>query len=138
MKRPDRRRDIRWPQAWLEQAQSDLNLAKVARNLEDVLPEQAAFHAQQCVEKAIKAVLISRNTYFPPTHDIQALVDICQNAAIQFPDEASESADLTPYAVGGRYLELEEPLSESDLEHGIELATKVLAWAKSMVSEGPG
>ncbi len=39
-------------QVWLERSRSDLNLGKAALNTIGVLPEDACFHAQQCVEKA--------------------------------------------------------------------------------------
>jgi len=117
------------------QARSDLSLAKAARKIEEVLPEQAAFHAEQCVEKAIKAVLIARNAEFPPTHNIQALVDLCEKAGLAVPPEIDGSVELTPYAVEGRYLELPEPVSELDVERAIELAEAVLTWAEKQVAK---
>jgi len=45
------------PKAWLRRAQSDLALARHAAGVDDVLPEDAVYHAQQCAEKALKAVL---------------------------------------------------------------------------------
>lgn len=56
-----------WPQAWLQRARSDLALGRVALETPDVLLEDACFHAQQCAEKALKALLIQRETAFPRT-----------------------------------------------------------------------
>jgi HEPN domain-containing protein len=133
MKKPDEPFDVRSPQTWLLQAQSDLNLARGARQIEDVLPEHLAFHAQQCAEKAIKAVLLSRNMQFLPTHNIQALIDLCEKGGLAIPEILEESVELTPYAVEGRYLELAEPVSESDANHAIELAAEVLKWAETQI-----
>ena len=36
----------------------------------------ACFHAQQCVEKYIKARLIEAETPFPKTHDLSALLSL--------------------------------------------------------------
>lgn len=49
------------PEDWLQIARSDLNLARIARSAEGVLPEQVAFHAQQCAEKSLKSV---KDLYF--------------------------------------------------------------------------
>ena len=58
------------PQEWMLHADSDLALAKIASKSEDILNEQICFHAQQAVEKAIKAVLLFYKIDFPLTHDI--------------------------------------------------------------------
>ena len=46
------------PREWIEHARSDLALARLGRDAQDVLPAQVCFHAQQAVEKALKAVLL--------------------------------------------------------------------------------
>ena len=125
--------DARSPKTWLVQARSDLNLAQGARHIEDVLPEHVAFHCQQCAEKAIKAVLLSHNAPFRPTHNIQALIDLCEKSGLDVPEVLEESVGLTPYAVDGRYLDLVEPVSESDVDRAIELAAAVLSWAQSQI-----
>src|SRR4029453_6914324 len=40
-------------------------------------PCGATFHAQQCAEKYLKALLVSRRQAFPRTHDVVALHDLC-------------------------------------------------------------
>lgn len=62
------------PQDWLRHARSDLAIAAGPRS-EDVLTETLCFHAQQAAEKAIKAVLVSRQFPFPRTHSIERLLD---------------------------------------------------------------
>ena len=39
------------PQEWLDHAISDLALARLGLEANEVLPEQVCFHAQQAVEK---------------------------------------------------------------------------------------
>lgn len=53
------------PEEWLEHARSDLRLARLAAGDASIRREQACFHAQQAAEKAIKAVLLSRQAGFP-------------------------------------------------------------------------
>lgn len=50
--------------AWLQRASSDLQLERAALNARGVLPEDAAFHAQQCAEKALKALLLHKEFLF--------------------------------------------------------------------------
>jgi len=133
MKRPDRRYDIRSPQAWLELARSDLSFARGGREMDDVLPEPIAFHVQQCAEKALKAVLISRNVHFPPTHNLQVLVDLCEEVGLTVSQKVAESVELTPYAVEGRYLGLPEPIAEPVADHAIAVAESVLSWAEEQI-----
>ena len=40
----------------------------------------ACFHAQQCAEKYLKAILISRQVAFSKTHDLLLLNDQCEKA----------------------------------------------------------
>lgn len=72
------------PEEWLLHARSDFKLAGLGLN-EDILSEQICFHAQQAVEKAIKAVLLFYKIDFPFTHDLQELLDTIQSAGIQIP-----------------------------------------------------
>ena len=43
---------------WLRHAESDLSLAQIKRNGDEILIETLCFHAQQAAEKALKAVLV--------------------------------------------------------------------------------
>lgn len=69
MKRCDRGAVPGSPAEWLNHARSDLRLAIVARRHKDILLEQVCFHAQQACEKALKAVLLSKEVGFPLVHD---------------------------------------------------------------------
>ena len=46
------------PEEWLYHALSDYKFAKLGKGGKDILPQQICFHAQQAVEKALKAVLL--------------------------------------------------------------------------------
>ncbi len=59
---------------WLAKADNDLKAAAHTLTLgKDCPTDTVGFHAQQCAEKHIKALLILRATAFPKTHDIQVL-----------------------------------------------------------------
>jgi len=65
MNLPDRGPAAGTPEDWLGRAKSDLNLARLAMNREEILPEQVCFHAQQAAENALKAGLRHRKPDFP-------------------------------------------------------------------------
>jgi len=45
----------------------------------------AGFHAQQAVEKFLKAVLVARGMVFPPTHDLARLAQTLEMTGIALP-----------------------------------------------------
>jgi HEPN domain-containing protein len=60
---------------WLERARADLDAC--AALISAGLPAEALFHAQQCAEKAIKAVLTWHQVSFRKTHDLDELKQVC-------------------------------------------------------------
>jgi HEPN domain-containing protein len=59
---------------WLAKADNDLKTAAHTLTLgKDCPTDTVCFHAQQCVEKHIKALLIFRAIPFPKTHNIRVL-----------------------------------------------------------------
>ena len=126
---PDELRDAGSPAYWLRFAEGDLILAR--EQPEGVLVELLCFHAQQAVEKAIKAVLLFYGEKAPRTHSIEALVEIAAKH-IEIPEIVEESTELTLYASGTRYPGGYEPLDDFDYRDALSKAEKVVAWAKSI------
>ncbi len=59
-------------QDWLLSAEMDLKA--IERMLDDeFLAPVACFHAQQCVEKSLKAILEEKGVRYPKTHDVLRL-----------------------------------------------------------------
>ncbi len=63
----------------------------------------AVFHAQQAVEKALKAVLADAKAVHRRTHDIAELLDAIEDAGLAPPPHADRLDELNPYAVEYRY-----------------------------------
>ena len=122
------------PDEWLKHAVSDLKFAQLGKNEKDILPQQICFHAQQAVEKTIKAVLLFCKIDFPLTHDIEELVDLLTNAGISLPQDIREVGILTPYAVETRYPGYWGEITEHDIDEAIHLAEKAIIWAKNVIS----
>ena len=94
------------------------------------------FHAQQAVEKSLKAVLSARNIEFRRTHDLISLLDLLQDNKLPPPPEADWLDELNPYAVEARY----GTISPEGLDRGraIAAAAQVISWAETRVGNAPG
>jgi HEPN domain-containing protein len=82
------------PLAWVGRAEEDPLLARSSLRRKTPLAYGACFHAQQCVEKYLKAALVSRGRAFPKTHDLIALRDLCSHAGVVLP-VADDQLELT-------------------------------------------
>ena len=62
---------------WISKAENDLKTAAHTLTLgADCPTDTVCFHAQQCVEKYVKAFLVAAEIAFPRTHDIEALIGL--------------------------------------------------------------
>jgi HEPN domain-containing protein len=88
---------------WVEKADNDLRAAEHILTLVEECPfDTACFHAQQCVEKYIKAVLVLHSIEFPRTHDLEALLHLLP-AAVSAGIDLSRILVLNRYSVEARY-----------------------------------
>ena len=72
--------------------------------------EAFGFHAQQAVEKLLKAVLALKHVEYPRTHRLSELLDLIHGTDVGMPMEFEELRELTAFAVEFRYDALpEEP-----------------------------
>jgi HEPN domain-containing protein len=65
--------------------------------------DSACFHAQQCIEKYLKAVLIKKRIPFSKIHDLEVLLDLCLPAYPLWEPMREDMQLLTQYAVQFRY-----------------------------------
>ena len=61
--------------------------------------EDLCFEAQQAAEKAVKAVLISREVEYPYVHDLARLLSVLEDAGETVPCVVRKAEELTPYAL---------------------------------------
>jgi len=123
------------PADWIRHAESDLAIASQPPPA-GVLFETLCFHAQQAVEKSLKAVLISHNVEPPYTHDIAKLISAIEASGIEWPDRLDDAAGLTRYAVQTRYPGVVGPVPEEHHSRSVAVARAVLAWAERVISKG--
>ena len=69
----------------------------------DVPDDILGFHAQQAIEKRLKAVLASRGIDFERTHSISYLIALLERHGLDLPERRQQIEDLTPWAVAARY-----------------------------------
>jgi len=87
---------------WLRYAQEDLLAAEAMLKREGALPRHVCWLAQQCAEKALKAVLVFLQIDFPYRHDLDALRNLIPDGW-QLKQDHPDLADLTEWAVEARY-----------------------------------
>ena len=107
---------------WIEKAEHDLRNAEYVLTLENDCPtDTVCFHCQQCAEKYLKALLISRAIDFPKTHDLVLLFNLAthhcgldlQLVAVQ---------PLNRYSVEARYPGDWEPIDMQEAADAVDMA----------------
>ena len=119
------------PREWLRRAES--NLVQAGIRATDVCLEDLCFQAQQAAEKALKAVLLSRERRFPHTHDLATLLHLIETNGETVPTEVRRVVRLTDYAVETRYPGLFEPVTEEEHKEALLLASRCVAWARELM-----
>ncbi len=119
--------------AWLTDAYADLANARslAAHRDEGTAPFASAFHAEQAVEKGVKALLVWHGVDFPPRHDLGLLAGLVPAGATM---KELNVGGLTVYAVEQRYvagssnpMSLNERPTWDEAEEAITQATDALS-----------
>lgn len=115
----------------LDKAAGDLAAVRVLAADVNQADHVVGFHAQQTVEKSIKAVLASREVEIPMTHDLGYLMTLVDSVE-GLPASVSGSRWLTPWAGGWRY---ETEGSPIDRALAVGVAEAAFDWSRSLVAE---
>lgn len=105
---------------WIRKADSDLTNAQLCVASSAAL-DTACFHAQQAAEKLLKAYLIAYSLPVLFIHNLEKLVEICEQQEPSFQSMKTLGQALTPYAVQLRYDEDFWP-SEQETVNAVQLA----------------
>ena len=88
---------------WVAKAENDLKAGAYTLRLGKGCPtDTVCFHAQQVVEKYLKALLTAQGIPFPKTYNIRKLVEMLP-AGAQLNLSEDQQDELTDYATGARY-----------------------------------
>jgi HEPN domain-containing protein len=115
---------------WVAKAEGDFNTAQ-RESAVQVAPNYDAvcFHAQQCVEKYLKARLTEAGIAFPRTHDLVALLSLLLPLEDSWADVRPALEALTSQAVEVRYPGTSA--DRQDAEEAVESARRMRAAVRS-------
>ncbi|MCH8540755.1 MAG: HEPN domain-containing protein [Opitutales bacterium] len=106
-------------QEWIEKAESDFATATRERRVRKSPNFDAVcFHAQQCIEKYLKAILVTHQKPFQKTHDLEFLLTEILTIYPSLEASREDFQLLTQYAVHYRY-----PGESADKEEANEAMT---------------
>lgn len=89
---------------WASKAEGDyFSALREYRARKNVNMDSACFHAQQCIEKYLKAVLVSRGVMFAKTHDLLPLLTACLPKSPLWAAWHDDVEWLSQYAILFRY-----------------------------------
>lgn len=121
-------------QSLLEKAAGDEATLLALIESQEVPDEAIGLHAQQAVEKALKAALAFRGVRYPFTHDIDRLVELAQADGLVLSASLREAGQLTPWALAHRYESAPSPGAER--KDMLALASEAVSWARRLMGTG--
>jgi HEPN domain-containing protein len=115
----------------LRMADRDIAAFNKMKNDRDIHFSISCFHAQQAIEKCLKAILFEHEIAFAPVHDLARLAMVLLEHDIALPCTADELRKLNPFAVTFRYDDTDIPLiSVAEVERMLDA---VRCWAGEVV-----
>ncbi|TGO02012.1 hypothetical protein PN36_32105 [Candidatus Thiomargarita nelsonii] len=115
----------------MQLAYRDIKAFMVLKDAPDIHLTTVCFHAQQAVEKFLKAVLIRHGVELRRTHDLEALSFRLKEKNITPPVSPEEIGKLNPCAVTVRYDDTDiEILSRNAAEN---MMLTVQSWAEQQI-----
>jgi HEPN domain-containing protein len=121
---------------WAAKAENDLKSAAHLLKMEDCPTDTVCFHAQQCVEKYLKALLVAQELEFPKTHDLGELI-VLVPARIRPRLDDKERDRLTDYATVMRYPGDYEPISVAEAGQAVKIARRVRREVRKLLERKP-
>ena len=121
---------VRIIREWVQKAENDLSNAAYVLRLGKRCPtDTVCFHAQQCVEKYLKAMLVNHERDIPKTHALSVLN--AQLPAGARPDLTPEEEQLlTDYATITRYPGDYAAISLTEARQAVKIARRVRRHAR--------
>ena len=112
------------PEDWLFNSRRNLRAAEAL--LESRFPYEAAFHAQQAAEMALKAFQMHLTGRYSYVHDLMILA-----REVSAPPRILKlAAAVTPAYVGTRYPDVGGKISRKSAESTVEAARRICRWVR--------
>lgn len=124
------------PKKWLDYASTDLQMAELG--FQHGLYEPVCFHAQQVVEKSLKAFLLDKTGAVPRIHSLPALLKSCEKIDSSLGQFKENCKLLDPFYTPMRYPDMSigtasGKTTKSDAEGALAAAKKILEFIKKKV-----
>lgn len=133
---PENRESTAVAWEWVEKAENDLKSAAHLLTMRDCPTDTICFHAQQCIEKCLKAILVAHGIEFRKVHDLGELMVLLPLRHRPSLDE-TEQARLTEYATVTRYPGDYEPISLSEARQAVKIARRIRGEVRKHLKEKP-
>ena len=114
-------------QEWIEKAEGDVKVAQRESQTADPVYDAVCFHAQQCAEKYLKALLEEQILVFRKTHDLVELMDLSGGQLSELDPLRTKLAHLSMFGIATRY-----PGVQAD-HHAADEALKTAAETRPVV-----
>jgi len=98
---------------WVKKAEEDYKAIKILLGANEFPPSVVGFHAQQCVEKYLKAFLVDHGAKPPRIHDLVELNSRCVEIDPNFKGISDSLHILNPFSIGIRYPDFETDVEEA-------------------------
>lgn len=117
----------------LEMAKKDHQALTHMLDAESFSEEIFGFHAQQSIEKALKAWIANQGLEYPKSHDVSALIMILEDHGEDL-SKFSNLEDYTVFAVQYRYEAYDETEELLDRREVIEITGSLLSHVAAILS----
>jgi HEPN domain-containing protein len=107
-------KDVEHAAMMLGMARIDLRAVKGMVDSAIFADEVFGFHAQQVVEKSLKAWLSVLGAGYPRIHDIEELLNLLEDQGAEIPEHFRDLTELTVFSVQYRYEYFEEADQATD------------------------
>lgn len=108
---------------WVEKAEGDYTTVMLLQPSPISSKDVICFHAQQCIEKYLKAWLQEENIPIPRTHNLEDLLNLTVTTRPSWISWKSDFSTLTKHAVDFRYPG--KFATANDAEHAIKICLQV-------------
>ena len=108
---------------WVQKAEGDYTTVKLLQESPISSKDVICFHAQQCIEKYLKAWLQEANIPFSKTHDLATLLDLIVPTIPAWQAWYSDFLMISEHAVDPRYPG--KFATDSEAEQAVEICIKV-------------
>ena len=110
-------------QEWITKAEMDYLVTIRESKADPPATDAVCFHAQQCIEKYLKAVLQENEIEFEKIHDLEVLREQCKDFVPELKGYGDDLIRLSTYAVDVRYPGFD--VFEEDAEECVRIMEKV-------------